>query len=159
MINYNKAVVVGNITRNPEIKALESGHKVTNFSVATNRVWNDQNGQRQEQAEFHNIVVFGKLAETAANWLTRGQSVLVEGRLQTRSWESDGVRKYRTEIVASSIQFGSRPKGNDNGGSTVHPVPYPKDPKPTDAAEEKPDPTTLPIEYPKEKINSEEIPF
>lgn len=81
----NKAIVYGNLTRDPELKSLPSGNSVTSFSVATNRVWKDKNGAKQESADFHNIVVFGRQAETAAQYLRKGSSVLVEGRMQTRS--------------------------------------------------------------------------
>lgn len=106
----NKAIIAGNLTRDPELKALPSGSHVTNFSVATNRVWM-KDGAKQEETEFHNIVVFGKQAETSAKYLKKGQGVLVEGRIQTRSWDKDGEKRYRTEIVADSVQFGSKAGG------------------------------------------------
>src|SRR3989344_5647919 len=97
----NKAFVIGNLTRDPELRSLPSGIQVASFSVATNRVWKDRDGSKKESAEFHNIVVCGRQAETTAQYLKKGSSVLVEGRLQTRSWESpDGKKNYRTEIVA-----------------------------------------------------------
>ncbi len=102
----NKVMIIGNLTRDPELKALPSGTNVANFSLATNRVWKDKDGNKQEEVEFHNIVVFGKQAETSAQYLKKGQSALVEGRLQTRSWEADGVKKYKTEIIADRVQFG-----------------------------------------------------
>lgn len=111
-MNLNKAIVVGNITKDPELKSMPSGGSVCNFSVATNRVWNDkQSGQKQTAVEFHNIVVFGKMADTVAQYMRKGSEILIEGRLQTRSWEAqDGSKRYRTEIVAESVQFGSKPK-------------------------------------------------
>ena len=114
----NKVFVFGNLTRDPELRSLPSGVQVTSFSVATNRVWKDKEGAKQEAAEFHNIVVFGRQAETSAQYLKKGSSVLIEGRLQTRSWESDGVKKYRTEIVAERVQFGPRGSGSGDGGQT-----------------------------------------
>lgn len=105
----NKAIIYGNITRDPEAKDLPSGVKVTSFSVATNRVWKDKNGAKQESTDYHNVVVFGRMAETVAQYMRKGSGILVEGRLQTRSWEGqDGKKNYRTEIVAESIQFGPR---------------------------------------------------
>lgn len=106
----NKATIIGNITRDPELKALPTGMKVCSFSVATNRVWKDNNGAKQEAVEFHNIVVFGKQAEATAQYMKKGSQVLVEGRIQTRSWEdkTSGDKKYRTEIVAENVQFGSK---------------------------------------------------
>jgi len=106
----NKAFVYGNLTRDPEMKALPSGAKVTSFSLATNRIYKDANGAKQEEVQYHNITVFGKQAETAAQYLKKGQGALIEGRIQTRSWDdkTTGEKKYRTEIVADSVQFGPK---------------------------------------------------
>src|SRR5690349_2085435 len=110
----NKAIVIGNLTRDPELKSLPSGLQLCTMSVATNRVWKDKNGTRQESADYHNIVVFGRQAETAAQFLRKGASLLVEGRMQTRSWDAaDGSKKYRTEIVADRVQFGPRAQGGE----------------------------------------------
>lgn len=148
----NKVLLIGNLTRDPEMRSLPTGNKVTSFSVATNRVWKDQGGQKKETTEYHNIVVFGRQAETSAQYLKRGQSVYVEGRLQTRSWDAqDGQKKYRTEIIAETIQFGQKTSGsgyNSQGGgqgSAAGPVP----------AKEALDT----IEYPEEESNPEDIPF
>ena len=119
MYNLNKVMVEGNLTRNPEMKALPSGDNVTNFSVATNRVYNDRDGKRQEEVEYHNIVVFGKQAENVSKYLTQGSGAYVEGRLQTRSWDKDGVKMYRTEIVADRVQFGSKGADTPNVAPTV----------------------------------------
>lgn len=111
----NKAFLFGNLTRDPEMKSLPNGNKVTSFSVATNRVYKDAAGNKQEQVEYHNIVVFGRQAETSAQYLKKGQGVMIEGRIQTRSWDdkTTGEKKYRTEIVADAVQFGPK-----SGGST-----------------------------------------
>ena len=106
----NKAMVYGNLTRDPEMKVLPSGQNVTSMSIATNRTWNDKDGRKQEETEYHNIVVFGKTAENCAKYLTKGSGVYVEGRLQTSSWDKDGLKMYRTEIVAEAVQFGSKPQ-------------------------------------------------
>ena len=109
IMNFNKAVVVGNLTRDPETKTLPSGQSVTSFAIATNRVWTDQNGNKQEATEFHNIVSFGKLADICGRYLNKGRLILVEGRIQTRSWEDqEGKKKYWTEIVAENMQMGPR---------------------------------------------------
>jgi len=113
----NKAIVIGNLTRDPELKSLPSGMKVTSFSLATNRVWKDKDGNKQESADYHNVVVFGRQAETSAQYLKKGSNALVEGRMQTRSWESEGVKKYRTEIVADRVQFGPRKEGGPVGAA------------------------------------------
>ena len=107
----NKVFIAGNLTRDPELKALPSGANVSSFGVATNRTWRDQNGEKKEATEFHNIVVFGRQADTCAQYLKKGQQVLVEGRLQTRSWDKDGQKQYRTEIVADRVQFGAKSGG------------------------------------------------
>ena len=111
----NRATIIGNLTRDPELKALPAGSSVASFGVATNRTWKDQNGEKKEASEFHNIVVFGRQADTCAQYLKKGQQVLVEGRLQTRSWDKDGVKQYRTEIVADRVQFGAK-----TGGAPSH---------------------------------------
>lgn len=147
----NKAIVIGNLTRDPEKKALPSGMAVTTFSVATNRVWKDKDGNKKESADYHNIVVFGRQAETTAQYLSKGSSVLVEGRMQTRSWEGqDGQKKYRTEIVADRVQFGPRRDG------AAAPAQQQKA-APTDQASKKEEIDT--IEYPEEEINPDDIPF
>jgi single-strand DNA-binding protein len=125
----NKVYLLGNLTKDPEMKALPSGSKVTNFSIATNRYYKDANGAKQEAVEFHNIVVFGAQAENSAQYLKKGQSVLIEGRIQTRSWDDPATssKKYRTEILADSVQFGAKTGtagapttlDNDNSGSSA----------------------------------------
>lgn len=144
----NKAIIIGNLTRDPEIKALPSGIQVTSFSIATNRVYKDKSGNKKEETDFHNIVVFGRQAETCGQYLKKGQNAMVEGRLQTRSWEKDGAKMYRTEIIADRVQFGARPgaagsapKGDISAAPTNNSV-----------AEEQ-------IEYPSDEINPEDIPF
>jgi single-strand DNA-binding protein len=113
-MNFNKVIILGNLTRDPEAKALPSGQNVVNFSVATNRVYTDKSGQKQQTAEFHNVVAFGKLADICSRFLNKGKMVLVEGRLQTRSWQAqDGSKRYRTEIVMENMQLG--PKGGASG--------------------------------------------
>lgn len=142
----NKAIVIGNLTRDPEMKALPSGIQVTSFSVATNRVWKDKNGTRQESADYHNIVVFGRQAETASQYLRKGASVLVEGRMQTRSWDGpDGKKNYRTEIVADRIQFGPRREGGSQA--------------PADKSDNSQNSQPDTIDYPEENINIDDIPF
>ena len=141
-------MVFGNLTRDPELKSLPSGMQVCSFSIATNRVYNDRDGNRQEQVDYHNIAVFGKQAENSAKYLKKGSSAYVEGRLQTRSWEADGVKHYRTEIVADRVQFGPRTSGSGGGDNNTAGNTAPKD----DKAPE-------PVEYPEEDINPEDIPF
>ncbi|MEJ6011449.1 single-stranded DNA-binding protein [Novosphingobium aquae] len=110
----NKAMIYGNLTRDPELKALPNGQQVCSLSLATNRSYNDRDGKRQEETEYHNVVVFGKTAENCAKYLTKASPAYVEGRIQTRSWDKDGVKQYRTEIVADIVQFGPK-----SGATTV----------------------------------------
>ncbi len=107
--SFNQAIVMGNLTRDPELRSTPSGQSVASFAVATNRVWQDQSGERKEAVEYHEIVAWGKLGELASQYLAKGRKVMVVGRLQTQSWEKDGVKRQRTEIVASDINFLDRP--------------------------------------------------
>ncbi|MGM0438963.1 MAG: single-stranded DNA-binding protein [Patescibacteria group bacterium] len=117
-MNFNKAIIAGNLTDDPEKRATDSGTTVVNFSVATNRYYSNQSGERQQDTEYHDVVFFGKTAENIAKYLSKGSSVLIEGRLQTRSWEGqDGNTRYNTEIVGQSIQFGPRENGNSGGSN------------------------------------------
>ena len=103
-MDLNKAMLIGNVTRDPEIRQTAGGQQVASFSIATNLVWKDQSGQRQERAEFHNIIAWRALADIAGRYLRKGSKVYVEGRLQTRSWNGqDGQKRYTTEIVAENI--------------------------------------------------------
>ncbi len=116
----NKVILVGNLGRDPELRSTPSGQPVASFSLATTRRWRDKSGQRQEQTEWHNIVVWGKQAEIAGQYLTKGKQIYLEGRLQTRSWDDkqSGEKKYRTEIICDNFQMvGSRGDGGSGAGS------------------------------------------
>lgn len=147
----NKAMIYGNLTRDPELKALPSGMNVCSFALATNRVYNDRDGNRQEATDYHNIVVFGKQAENCAKYLSKGNGAYVEGRLQTRSWDKDGQKQYRTEIIADRVQFG--PKNSGGGAPSGDSAPASKG-----SAESDSKPPSVP-DYPEEEINPEDIPF
>jgi single-strand DNA-binding protein len=109
-VNYNKAVIVGRVSQAPDLRSTSSGQSVATMGVATNRIWVDHDGTKHEEAQFHTVVIWGKLAETSAAFLTKGTTVLVEGRIETRSWEDkDGNTRKVTEIIAENIQFGARP--------------------------------------------------
>lgn len=108
-MNFNKVILIGRLTRDPENRALPSGQSVTSFGMATDRFFSDKNGQKQQQTDFHNIVLFGKLAEIASKYLNKGSLTLIEGRLRTRSWkDSTGNNRYRTEVVAERLQMGPK---------------------------------------------------
>lgn len=124
----NKALIYGNLTRDPEIRALPSGQNVASLSIATNRVFRDRDGKKQEQTDFHNIVVFGRQADSVGQYLKKGSAAFVEGHLQTRSWESkDGEKKYRTEIVAERVQFGPRSSSGEQREDKEAPTDTPQD--------------------------------
>ncbi len=144
----NKAIIVGNLTRDPEQKTLPSGIAVTTFSLATNRYYKDKDGNRQENVDYHNVVVFGRTAENCGQYLKKGQSAFVEGRMQTRSWEQDGIKKYRTEVVAENVQFG--PKSGSMADTPKTDAEAPQQ-SPSDDGNQ--------IEYPEDEINPEDIPF
>lgn len=158
----NKVTILGNLTRDPEMKALPSGMKVVTFSLATNRTWKDQQGMKKDSVEYHNVVSFGKPAEIINQYSRKGSSLYVEGRLQTRSWDdASGVKKYRTEIVLDNFQFG--PKASGVGGnyeSSPQAGNQSAEPK-TDFDQSGSDQIDT-IEYPTEdfeNINIEDIPF
>lgn len=148
----NKALLYGNLTRDPELRAIPSGQQVATFGLATNRTYKNKEGQQQESTEFHNIVAFGRTAEVMGQYLKKGRPVFVEGRIQTRSWEADGQKKYRTEIVVDNFQFG--PQAAGTGAGT-----YDKG----KTADEGPQDTGggggESIRYPDDEINPEDIPF
>lgn len=119
-MNLNRAIILGNLTRDPEVRTTPNGQTVANFGVATNRIWKDQSGNKQQQAEFHNIVAFGRLGEICSQYLKKGNLVLIEGRIQTRSWQGqDGVKRYRTEIITENMQLGPK---NSGTGSAYSPA-------------------------------------
>ncbi len=117
-MNVNKVVLVGRLTRDPELRTTQSGQNVTSISLATNNFWTDKSGQKQEKTEFHNVVLWGKTAEIAAQYLVKGQEAFFEGRLQTRAYTGkDGIERRVTEIIADTMQFGSKPSGNSGSGN------------------------------------------
>lgn len=105
----NKVFLIGNLGSDPEKRAMPNGQPVVNFSLATNRVW-VKDGQKQKQTEWHNVIFFGKQADTIAQYCKKGQKLVVEGRIQTRSWENNGEKKYKTEIIGDRFEFISSPK-------------------------------------------------
>jgi len=117
-MNFNKVIIVGRMTADPELRTISSGNSVTSFGVATNRYWVNKQGERQEGTEFHNVVVWGKQAEIVNQFLKKGSLILIEGRLQTRDWEGrDGQKRRTTEIVAQRVQFGPRSSGTSGSFS------------------------------------------
>ena len=131
MASVNRVILIGNLGRDPELRYLQSGQAVTTFSVATNDRWTDRDGKPQERTEWHRVVVWGKQAENCANYLAKGRSVYIEGRLQTREWEDkEGQKRQTTEVVAQTVQFlgsrdgaGSGPRGSGGAGPGREPDP------------------------------------
>ena len=118
-MNLNKVFLVGRLTRDPESKALPSGQSVTTFGMATDNFYYDKSNQKQQLTEFHNIVIFGKLADVASQYLNKGSLVLIEGRLRTRSWkDSSGNQRTRTEITAERMQLGPKSAGKGTPSQT-----------------------------------------
>ena len=112
-MNVNKALLVGRLTRDPEVRTTATGQTVASISMATNRFWKDKSGQRQDQTEYHNVVLWGRLGEIAGQYLTKGAECYIEGRLQTRKYtDKNNIERYRTEIVAENMQLGSRAQGS-----------------------------------------------
>jgi single-strand DNA-binding protein len=157
----NKAFLYGNLTRDPELRALPSGQQVASFALATNRTYKDRDGNKKEAVEFHNIVAFGRLADLIGQYMKKGRPIYVEGRIQTRSWDdkSSGEKKYRTEIVVENFQFGpSAPGGPGQGGGHAGPRDA-DDAGGASHGSSKGGDKGGDIEYPQEDINPEDIPF
>ena len=130
-MNLNKVFLIGRLTRDPEVKPLPSGQQVCSFGLATDRFFNDKSGQKQKQTEFHNITLFGRLAEIASQYTGKGSLIMIEGRLRTRSWQdSSGATKYRTEIIGERMQMGpkSAGKSSPSEGNNKGPENQPQNP-------------------------------
>lgn len=152
-MNINKAIIAGRLTRDPELKVLPSGTNIASFSLATSRRFKGSDGQQREETEYLNIVVFDRQAETCAQYLVKGQVALVEGRIQTRSWDKDdGSKGYKTEIIAEYVQFGPKARGGDDDADQ-------RPPAERAATRPKTTPSASGIEYPTEDINPDDIPF
>ncbi len=162
-MNLNKVFILGNLTRDPEKRNLPSGNLVVSFGIATNRFYTPQGGEKRQETEFHNVTIFGRLAEIASQYLQKGSLVLIEGRLRTRSWQdSSGVKHFRTEIIAENLQLGPRTVANVQTGE----VNFKKEPAVKDTAKnedipiiEEKSPETNPKNEDTEEIDVKEIPF
>lgn len=152
----NKVFLYGNLTRDPEVRALPSGQQVASFALATNRTYTDKNGAKQEQVEFHNIVAFGRTADVIAQYLKKGRPVFIEGRIQTRSWDdkASGEKKYRTEIVVDNFQFGPSAPGAPGAGGDK--PAFQKGAAPKGGAGKKDEDE---VQYPEETVSADDIPF
>lgn len=146
-MDLNRITIIGNITRDPELRTTPNGKSVASFSVATNRYWTDQNGQKQKETEYHNVVLWTKLADVAGQYLKKGNKVYVEGRLRTREWTAqDGTKRTRTEITGNHmIMLGGRPSNGSGQTTTTPTTEESKDEEPKEVIEE--------------EIKVEDIPF
>lgn len=156
-MNYNKIVIVGRVGQDPELKAISSGSKVCSFSVATSRAWNDKNGERQEEVEWHNVVFWNKPAEVIAQYIKKGSLILVDGRVQTRTYEKDGVKMYRTEIIGENFQLPPKSmSGGEGREKSAFDEPAPKKRSSKKSSKE----SSRDIEYgDSEDVNVNDIPF
>ena len=158
-MDLNKTMIIGRVTQDPELKTIPSGQSVVSFSVATNRSWTDQQGQKQDKAEFHNIVAWRKLAEIIGQYVKKGSKIYIEGRLETRSWEDQqGVKKYRTEIIADNmIMLDS--KGSNQGQGAAPMAPSPMAPAQGPAQGPATNAPASGASNPDDEISVEDIPF
>ncbi len=155
MADFNQAIILGNLTRDPELRSTTSGQSVASFSVATNRRWTTKDGQQQEETEFHNVVAWGKLAEICSQILYKGRKVLVAGRLRTRQWEGqDGVKRYSTEIVADQVSATGPSRGGDTGATPAGASSQSAPAAAPTTNKNEPAPVSVPDE-----INLDDIPF
>lgn len=154
-MNLNKVFILGRVTNDPNLRATQAGQNVATFSIATNRVWYDKNRQKQEQVEFHNIVVWGRQAEIASQFLKKGALILVEGRMQTRTWQDkEGGNRKTTEIIADRFQLGPRPAGQRTEGFGGGSAPA----APAGGADRTPD-DEIPVIDVSEEDTKEDLPF
>ncbi|NTW14825.1 MAG: single-stranded DNA-binding protein [Candidatus Moranbacteria bacterium] len=171
-MNVNRVILVGRLTRDPDVRTTQSGQTVATIGMATNHRWVDKTGQKQEKSEFHTVVLWGRLAEVAGQYLAKGMEAFFEGRLQTRSFVGkDGVERKTTEIVGESMQIGSRPQGGGQGGYAPRqgarpaaPAAGPRTSVPSHPGAFKPEPVeeeipTINLDDEKEEVRIEDVPF
>lgn len=154
-MNINKVILVGRLTRDPEVRTTSSGQTVTSIALATNRFWKDKNGQKQNKTEYHNVILWGKLGEIAGQYLSKGQETYIEGRMETRKYTGkDGVERRVTEVIAENMQLGSR--AQNQGGAVSNPRPAaPAEQATTPSGEEIP---TINLDE-EEEVRIEDVPF
>ncbi len=153
-MNLNKVFIIGNLTADPELRTTPSGQSVMEVRVATNRTWADKTGKRQEQAEFHSVIIWGRQAEIVKQFLTKGSSIFIEGRLQTRNWDDkQGVKHWKTEITCERMQLGPRPSRPGEGGFVKQSQP--------EASESQKQESEIPVIDidDNEEIKAEDLPF
>jgi single-strand DNA-binding protein len=160
-MNVNKVLLVGRLTRDPEIRNTTSGQTVASISLATNRFWKDKSGQRQDKTEFHNVVLWGRLAEIAGQYLTKGQEAFIEGRMETRKYTAkDGTERRTTEVVAENMQLGSRAQGSAPRPAGAYNAPSaPANNRPAQAAATEEEIPTINLDEEQDEVRIEDVPF
>ena len=162
-MNVNKVILVGRLTRDPDMRTTTSGQQVATLSMATNNFWTDKSGTRQERTEFHTVVLWGRLAEIAGQYLTKGQECYIEGRLQSREYTAkDGTERKVTEIVGETMQLGSRAQGAGQGGNSGMRNAAPAAASAAPAAKSAPVEEEIPtinLDDEKDEIKIEDVPF
>lgn len=159
-MNVNKVLLVGRLTRDPEIRNTPSGQTVASISMATNRFWKDKNGQRQDKTEFHNVVLWGRLAEIAGQYLTKGQEAYIEGRMETRKYTGkDGIERRTTEIVAENMQLGSRPQGSASRPAGTYSAPQAPSAQQTSQRPAEEEIPTINLDEEQDEVKIEDVPF
>jgi single-strand DNA-binding protein len=157
IMNVNKVILVGRLTRDPEVRTTPAGQTVTSISIATSFNWTDKNGQKQSKAEYHNVILWRRLGEIAGQYMTKGQEVYIEGRLETRKYtDKSGIERWRTEIITDNMQLGSKPQGSSSFSKPYSPnTPAPSGPAKETPAEEIP---TINLDE-EEEVRIEDVPF
>lgn len=160
-MNVNKVLLVGRLTRDPEIRTTSGGQNVASLSMATNRFWKDKSGQKQDKTTFHNVILWGRLAEIAGQYLIKGQEAYIEGRIETRKYTAkDGNERYITEIIAENMQLGSKPQGSGGGsGSYSAPAARPTQAAPTEQSAAPEEIPTINLDEEQEEVKISDVPF
>jgi single-strand DNA-binding protein len=156
-MNFNKAIIIGNVVADPETRTTPAGQQVCSLRIATNRMWTDRSGAKQQKTEFHSVVLWQRLAEIAGQYLKKGSLVMIEGRLETRTWDDQaGSKHYRTEIIGETMQLGPKGFGGQGGGEQQNQPAQNTNSKPADKA---PTEEEIPIIEENEEIDVKDIPF
>jgi len=159
-MNVNKVVLVGRLTRDPEVRNTPSGQSVATISMATNRFWKDKSGQRQDKTEYHNIVLWGRLAEIAGQYLIKGQEAYIEGRMETRKYTGkDGVERRTTEVVAENMQLGAKAQGSGGGNYNQPTAPATQPTNATEQPAPKDSIPTINLDEEQDEVRIEDVPF
>lgn len=161
IMNINKIIILGRLTRDPEMRTTPNGQTVANITVATSRRWKGTDGQWQEKSEFHNVAAWGKQGEVIGQYFTKGQEIYIEGRLETRNWDDkdSGKKMYRTEIILDKFEFGAKPGGNNAGQGDYSSTPQQSRPAAKPAPKKDDEIPTINLDDEQDEIKIEDVPF